>query len=145
MCCSGQQASASFCFRCWASLCHNKRGSCKPWVGKRFFEMNISLTFYRDLSQVRSVQPHLLGPKIVFSCWSFLRLDSFFSEKGILPTHGLPSPTSSEINTSSLALVSEVPVGDNQGPGDRPLCPVHMSGLSPKSANTEAQCQASGI
>lgn len=80
--------------------CQNKCGSCKPWVGRRFFEMNISLTFYCDLSRVRSVQPHLLGPKIAFSCWSFLRLESFFSEKGILPTHSLPSPTSSEINAS---------------------------------------------
>lgn len=40
-----------------------------------FFEMNISLTFYHDLSWAHLVQPHFLRPKIAFSCWSSLRPD----------------------------------------------------------------------
>lgn len=32
-----------------------------------FFEMNISLTFYHDLSWAHLVQPHFLRPKIAFS------------------------------------------------------------------------------
>lgn len=58
--------------------CQNKCGSYKLWVGGKFFEMNISLIFYHNLSwgALPHFQPHFLGPKIVFSFWSSLRLDS---------------------------------------------------------------------
>lgn len=49
--------------------------------GKFFFEMNISLTFYHDLSWVRLAQSHFLGPKIAFTSCSYHRPDSL--ERGL--------------------------------------------------------------
>lgn len=50
------------------------------------------------------------------------------------------SPALLAQRSMSAVLVpdSSVPRGVSQGPGHRPLCPVHVSGLSPNSANTEA-------